>query len=330
MWHGLWPEVPEDEVPIIPITNGIHVPTWIAAEMNNLFIKYLAQDWMSKQDDSTLWEHLRDIPDGELWAIHQQLKRKLMTTIRERMRSRWLDDNVPWRQMLAMGALLDPEALTIAFARRFTEYKRPTLLFRDMERLKRIINNEFRPVQIIFAGKSHPADLASKQLMQQVYNIATERDFKGRIAFVEDYDMHIAHYLAHGVDVWLNTPRRLQEACGTSGMKATLNGVLHLSVLDGWWDEGYNGKNGWVVGDHPDNFTADTEDEIDSEAIFRLLEEEIVPLYYTRDVSGVPHDWIRMVKESIISIVPRFCARRMLKEYTERMYVPAAQADRSA
>jgi starch phosphorylase len=162
--------------------------------------------------------------------------------------------------------------------------------------------------------------------MQQVYNIATDREFKGRIIFVEDYDMHVAHYLVHGVDVWLNTPRRLQEACGTSGMKASLNGVLHLSVRDGWWDEGYNDNNGWVIGSPSDIFEAGTEDKIDAEAIYRLLEEEIVPLYYARDVNGVPHDWIRMVKESIISIVPVFCARRMLKEYTQQMYVPAAQS----
>jgi starch phosphorylase len=236
---------------------------------------------------------------------------------------------VPWRQMMAMGALLDPETLTMAFTRRFAEYKRPALLFTDTERLKRIINNEFYPVQIIFAGKSHPADLASKQLMQQVYNMATEREFKGRIIFVEDYDMHVAHYLVHGVDVWLNTPRRLQEACGTSGMKASLNGVLHLSVRDGWWDEGYHGNNGWVIGSPPDTFEAGTEDKIDAEEIYRLLEEEIVPLYYARDVNGVPHDWIRMVKESIISIIPVFCARRMLKEYTERMYVPAALSQKN-
>jgi starch phosphorylase len=325
MWHGVWPEVPEDGVPIAYVTNGIHVPTWVAAELNKLFERYLGEDWISHHDDSGLWARLRDIPDEELWAVRQQLKRKLVGAIRERMRSRWIDDDVPWRQMMAMGALLDPEALTLAFARRFTEYKRPALLFRDTERLKRIIDNEFHPVQIIFAGKSHPADLASKQLMQQVYNIATDREFRGRIIFVEDYDMHLARYLVHGVDVWLNTPRRLQEACGTSGMKASLNGVLHLSVPDGWWYEGYNGKNGWVVGDSPDTFQAGTEDQTDAEAIYRLLEAEVVPLYYRRDVNGVPHDWINMVKESIISIVPAFCARRMLKEYTQRMYVPAAR-----
>jgi len=328
MWHGLWSEVPEDDVPIAHVTNGVHVSTWISAELNRLFEKHLGEDWIDKQDENALWERLRGVPDKELWAVRQQLKRKLVGFIRERMRSRWLDEDVPWRQMMAMGALLDPEALTIAFTRRFAQYKRPVLLFTDTERLKRIINNEFYPVQIIFAGKSHPADLASKQLMQQVYNIATDREFKGRIIFAEDYDMHVAHYLVHGVDVWLNTPRRLQEACGTSGMKASLNGVLHLSVPDGWWHEGYNGRNGWLIGDSPDTFNTDTEDRTDAEAIYHMLEEEIIPLYYSRDVHGVPYDWIRMVKESIISIAPVFCARRMLKEYTEQMYVPAARSRR--
>ncbi|MFC1909251.1 alpha-glucan family phosphorylase [Chloroflexota bacterium] len=326
MWHGIWPEVSEDEVPITHVTNGIHVPTWIASEIVNLLDKHLGTGWIKKLDESILWERLRNIPDDELWAVRRQLKHKLASAIRDRMRNRWIDDNVPWRQMLAMGALLDPEALTIAFVRRFTEYKRPTLLFRDIERLKQIINDEFHPVQIVFAGKSHPADLASKQLIHQVYNIASQREFKGRIVFVEDYDMHIAHYLVQGVDVWLNTPRRLQEACGTSGMKATLNGALHLSVPDGWWYEGYNGNNGWVIGDYPDTYEASTEDRIDAEAIYRLLEENIVPLYYARDVNGVPHEWTQMVKESISSIVPAFCARRMMKEYTERMYVPAAHS----
>ena len=325
MWHSIWPEVPEDEVPIAHVTNGIHVPTWIAAELSNLFEKYLGEDWMSKHDDSRLWERLRDIPNEELWSVRQRLKHKLVGAIRERMRSRWIDDDVPWRQMMAMGALLDPEALTIAFARRFTEYKRPALLFTDIERLKRIVNNEFYPVQIILAGKSHPADFQSKQLLNQVYKVATEREFRGRIVFVEDYDIHMAHYLVHGVDVWLNTPRRLQEACGTSGMKASLNGVLSLSVRDGWWYEGYNGNNGWAIGDLSDAFEADAEDKLDAEALYRLLEEEIVPLYYNRDVNGVPHDWIRVVKGSIISIVPVFCTRRMLKEYTERMYQAAGQ-----
>jgi starch phosphorylase len=326
MWHRLWPQVPEDQVPISHITNGIHVPTWIAPELNSLYEKYIGKDWVKEHDDPRVWERMLNIPPDELWAVHQLLKRKLVGAMRERDRHRWVEDDVAPKEMLAMGALLDPEVLIIGFARRFTEYKRPTLLFRDIERLKRIINNQWRPVQIIFAGKSHPADFPSKIFLHQVYTLATDRDFQGRIAFIEDYDMHMARYLVHGVDVWLNTPHRLQEACGTSGMKATLNGVPNLSVCDGWWYEAYNGSNGWAIGDRLEPTTPEEEDEADAKALYRLLEGEIVPLYYTRDRNGVPQGWIRLVKETIRSTVPVFCTRRMLKEYTEQMYKPAAQS----
>jgi starch phosphorylase len=326
MWHGLWPKVPEDEVPIAHVTNGVHVPSWVAPELASLFEKYLGRNWIKEHNDSRMWERVWDIPDEELWAVHHQLKRKLVGALRERMRSRWLEDDVPWKQVMAMGALLDPEALTIAFVRRFTEYKRPALVFRDIERLKKIINNEFYPVQIVFAGKSHPADLSSKQLLQQVYTLATGREFQGRIVFVEDYDMHVAHYLVHGADVWLNIPRRLQEACGTSGMKASLNGVLHLSVRDGWWCEGYNGTNGWAIGNNLDALRPEEEDGADADALYRLLEGEVVPLYYDRDRGGVPHGWVRMVKEAIRSIAPMYSTRRMLKEYTKKSYQTAADA----
>ena len=228
-----------------------------------------------------------------------------------------------------MGTLLDPEVLTIAFARRFTEYKRPMLIFQDVERLKRIVTNEWHPVQIIFAGKSHPVDLPSKYLINQIYHLVLERQFQGRIAFIENHNMHLARYLVHGADVWLNTPRRMQEACGTSGMKASLNGVLHLSIRDGWWHEGYNGTNGWAIGADVTTPSPVEEDQVDAGALYSLLEEEIIPLYYSRDRSGVPHGWMRMVKEAIHSIVPVFCARRMLKEYAERMYKPAAHSLKS-
>jgi len=329
LWHKLWPDVSEDHVPISYITNGMHCPSWIAPELLNLFEKYLGRDWIQEHDGVEPWERIVDIPDNELWAVHQQLKLKLASAIRERIRSRWLEDEVSLQQMIAMGTLLDIDALTVAFTRRFTEYKRPTLIFQDIERLKRIIGNQLHPVQIVFAGKSHPADFPSKRILQQVYALATSREFQGRIVFVEDYDMHLARYLVHGADVWLNTPRRLQEACGTSGMKASLNGVLHLSVRDGWWHEGYNGTNGWALGTDLATSNPEEEDEADAKELYRLLEEEVVPLYYARDRSGVPHGWIRMVKEGMRSIVPTFCTRRMLKEYTERMYIPASQSLRS-
>jgi len=324
MWHGLWPDVSEEQVPISNITNGIHVPSWVAPTMSNLFAEYLGEDWVKKHDDLRLWDKILDIPDERIWSIHLQLKRKLGTAIRERMRSRWSEDKISLQQMIALGALLDPEALTIAFVRRFAEYKRPTLIFHDIERLKRLVVNEWYPVHIIFAGKSHPADLASKGILQQVYNIAKDPAFEGRIIFIEDYDMHIARYLVQGIDVWLNNSRRLQEASGTSGMKAALNGVLHLSVPDGWWPEAYNGTNGWAIGSDLPASNPQEEDKADAEALYRLLEEEIVPLYYNRDRNGVPHDWVRLMKESIRSIVPVFCTRRMLKEYLEQMYKPAA------
>jgi len=322
MWHSLWPNIDEDKVPISHITNGIHVPSWVAPELSFLFEKYLGNDWAKANDDCNMWDNLGDIPDDELWPVHQLLKNKLMSTIRERGRKRWAEGDVTSSEMPAMGTLLDPDVLTIAFCRRFVEYKRPLLIFRDMERLKKIITNGLHPVQIIFAGKSHPADMASKYLIQQVYSIALDNSFQGRIAFVENFNMHLARYLVQGVDVWLNTPRRLREASGTSGMKACLNMVLHMSVRDGWWHEGYNGKNGWAIGGEEPVQKTEDEDAQDSESIYQLLEKEIVPLYYARDRSGVPHGWVRMVKESMLSIVPPFCARRMMKEYAEHMYIP--------
>jgi starch phosphorylase len=264
------------------------------------------------------------MPDEELWSIRQSLKRKLIHVILEHAQEKWANGEATAQQVLAIGSLLDQDSLTIGFVRRFTEYKRPALIFRDMPRLKRIINDKWRPVQIIFAGKSHPADFPSKHILHQVFSLATDREFQGRIALVEDYDMHLARYLAQGVDVWLNCPRRLQEACGTSGMKASINGVLHLSVRDGWWYEAYNGKNGWAIGDVTVN--PEEEDRLDAESLYSLLEQQIVPLFYERDRAGVPHGWVQMIKEAIRSVSPRFCGKRMLKEYTEQMYLPAYKA----
>ncbi len=326
MWHVLWPEVGEDEVPIIHITNGIHVPTWIAPELIELYERYLGEDPLEKCDDPRLRELVQKIPDDEIWALHCILKRKLMSAMLERARDRWSSGEVTAQQGMAMGSLLDPDVLTIAYVRRFTEYKRPALILYDLERLKRIVKSQMRPVQIIFAGKSHPADFLSKYLLHRVYTLATDRDFQGRIAFIEDYDIHIAHYLVQGVDVWLNNPRRLEEACGTSGMKAAINGILNFSVRDGWWNEGYNSTNGWAIGDIRKIPDPEAEDKADAESLYRVLENEIVPLFYDRDRGGVPHGWVRMMKESISSIGPNFCSRRMMKEYSERMYVPAIKS----
>jgi starch phosphorylase len=324
MWCKLWLDCTEDTTPIIQITNGIHVPTWSALETRQLYNKYLGSDWLEKQDDADMWQRIYNIPDEELWRTHQVLKGKLLHIILERAQVRWAEGKATPQQILAMGSLLDHDALTIAFVRRFAEYKRPALLFRDIDRLKKIINNPWRPVQIIFAGKSHPADTASKELLQRVHTMARDREFQGRIAFLEDYDMRLARYLVQGIDVWLNTPRRLQEASGTSGMKAALNGVLQLSVPDGWWLEGYNGENGWNIGNQAQKASATEEDETDALDLYRLLEEEVVPLFHNRNRNNLPEEWVAMMKRSISSIVPVFNARRMLKEYCEHMYMPAA------
>jgi len=325
MCHSLWPDAEEKEIPISSVTNGVHVPTWIAPQTARLYETYLDHDWLKRHDDPTLWEKVLDIPDEEIWAMRRWLKNKLISAVKERARKRWVEDHVEPAQALAMGGLLDPEALTIAFCRRFTSYKRATLIFHDFDRLKRILQNELQPLQIIFAGKAHPNDERGKQLIQEIYNAAKAPEFGGQIVFAEDYDMHMARYLVHGADVWLNTPQPLHEASGTSGQKAALNGVLHLSVLDGWWCEGYNGKNGWAI--HSNSETSDSadQDKVDAEELYRLLEDKVVPLYYDRDINGVPHGWIQVIKETIRSNVPLFSARRMAKEYTEQMYLPAAQ-----
>ena len=325
MWAFVWPGTPKDKIPITSVTNGIHVPTWIAPEMREVYSKYLGPDWMARHDDPALWERLADIPDHTLWNTRMALKRKLLGYVNERARSQWIQRRIDPSQVLASGTLLEPDALTIGFARRFATYKRATLLFRDLERLKRLLQDRWRPVQIIFAGKAHPADEPGKYFIHQVYALAKDHELGGHIAFVEEYDMHTAKFLVHGVDVWLNTPRPPQEACGTSGQKAALNGVPHLSTLDGWWVEGYNGANGWAIGGREFNPDPAAQDAADAEALFKTLEQEVVPLFYNRDADGIPRGWLHMVRETIRSVTPRFCARRMVREYAERLYVPAMQ-----
>ncbi len=322
MWQSLWPARVEKDVPISHITNGVHLPSWVYGPLGHLFDRHLGRHWREHHDNPDLWERLDDVPPVELWTIHQDQKRKMMGFIRERARRRRISGEMDPDQVLAAGAFLDPEALTIGFARRFATYKRATLLFRDLERLKRIIHDLHRPVQFVFSGKAHPADEAGKHLLQQIYTLAKDPAMGGRIAFVEDYDMHVARYLVQGVDVWLNTPRRPYEASGTSGQKAAMNGVPNLSVLDGWWVEGYNGANGWAI---PPSTADDpaVQDDQDAGALYRLLEEEVVPLFYRRDADGIPRGWVAVMKEAIRSAAPVFCTRRMVREYTERFYVPA-------
>ncbi len=327
MWHEVWPDKPVEEVPISSITNGIHIPTWIATELGDEFTKYLGPDWLKRRDDPTLWQRLADMGDKELWLVHLELKRKMMRYLKDLVRRNWVDGRADPTQVLTGGTLLDPETLTIGFARRFATYKRATLIFRDLPRLQRILLDTHRPVQIIFAGKAHPADEPGKALIQEIYNLSKHNQLGGRIAFVEDYNMHMARYLTQGVDVWLNTPRRPREASGTSGMKAALNGVPNFSVLDGWWVEGYNGANGWVVGDGREFENEAAQDDFDANTIYQILEDEIVPLYYSRDRDGVPRGWVEVMRESIRSNAPYFSAQRMVKEYTSEMYVKAMNGD---
>jgi len=326
MWQIVWPNLSEADLPITHITNGVHMPTWIGFEFAALFEKYLGKDWLKNQDNIEFWKPIMNIPDEEIWNIHRSLKNRLIEVILERAQKRWADGEVSAQQVVTMGALLNPQTLTICFARRFTEYKRPALILQDIDRLKRIISNPWYPVQIVFAGKSHPADFSGKYMLHRIYTIAQDREFQGRVAFIEDYDMHMARYLTHGSDVWLNTPLRLQEASGTSGMKAAINGVPNLSIRDGWWEEGYNGENGWAIGAGPEMAYSAEQDKNDADALYRLLEEKVIPLYYQQDRIGIPHSWVRMVKETICSIMPRYCACRMVKEYAERLYLTIPQS----
>jgi starch phosphorylase len=293
--------------------------------MREVFKKYLGADWEDRHDDPVMWERLADVPDEELWRVHVLLKAKLMNYLRSRARHEWVDGSCDPTQVLVGGTLLDPDALTIGFARRFATYKRAALIFDDLDRLQRILLDIHRPVQIIFAGKAHPADEPGKQLIQQVYNFAKSNQLGGRVAFVEDYDLHTARYFKQGVDVWMNTPRRPREASGTSGMKASLNGIPNLSILDGWWVEGYNGGNGWAI-NGTEFADLDQQDDYDGKRIYQLLEEEIVPLYYTRDRDGIPRGWVEVMRDAIRSNAPRFSTRRMVKEYTTKLYLKAMAA----
>jgi glycogen phosphorylase len=328
MWRHLWPDRAVEDVPITHITNGVHTGTWLARRLLNLYDRYLGADWIQHVDDPDVWELVNTIPDDQLWTVRLHLKRKLVAYIRERTRQRWQRGGWYPSQVVASGVLLDPYALTIGFARRFAPYKRANLVLSDMNRLLKILNAADKPVQIIFAGKSHPDHEGGKMLIQEVYRATKRSDSGGRLVFLEEYDLNLARYLVQGVDVWMNTPRRPNEASGTSGQKAALNGVLNFSVLDGWWREGYNCQNGWAIGKDIDYENADLQDADDAESLYDILENEIVPLYYQlRSSDGLPSEWIARVKESIRINGPQFSMRRMVREYLDRLYLPAMQAD---
>ena len=320
MWAPILSEDRTGE-PVKAVTNGVHIATWIAPAIAELFDRHLGVNWRERQDEPELWDAILSIPDAELWAARQALRAYLIAFVRERARAGWMDRSVSPAQVVAAGTLLDPNALTIGFARRFTGYKRPDLIFTDPERLAEILNSSRRPLQILFSGKSHPADDIGKHHLQRVYNQAMNPAFAGRIAFVDDYDLHVAHFCVQGCDVWLNTPRKPLEASGTSGMKASINGTIHLSVGDGWWQEGFTGKNGWLIdgGVAPGSPDVDAADAAD---LYRIIEDEVLPSFYERDSDGVPRRWLQMVKEAIRTVAPRFSSRRMMKQYVEELYAP--------
>jgi starch phosphorylase len=322
MWENLFstPEF-QNRSPIQHITNGVHTRTWISMPFQALFKKYLGKKWFSMQDDPDFWERLDDIPISELWVTKSEVRRRMFSFLRERARIKRIEEGKDSRQTLVSGALLDPDALTIGFARRFATYKRASLIFQDINRMKKSLLDPYTPVQIIFAGKAHPADDPGKNVLKEVYQKAFDKSMGGRIVFIEDYDMQVGRYLVQGCDIWLNTPRKPLEASGTSGMKAAMNGCINFSILDGWWPEGYNGSNGWKIGGK--EFSNQNEqNRYDADSFYEILEKEIRPLFYKRDSDGIPIDWVKIIRNSIKSVTPLFSARRMLKQYVEAYTKP--------
>jgi starch phosphorylase len=330
MWQFLWPETPVDQVPIGHITNGVHIKTWLTPELRTLYNTYLSDDWLEQADDPAIWDGVREIPDEELWNVHLDRKWKMVQMVRERVAQQFIRHGEGPHRVAAAEQLLDPAALTLGFARRFATYKRATLIFRDEERLQRLLNDPERPVQLIFSGKAHPADEPGKGLIQHIYHMSQRPEFWGKIIFIENYDMNIARHLISGVDVWLNNPRRPHEASGTSGQKAAASGIPNCSILDGWWVEGFvphgDDVNGWSLGEDRDYKDTETQDEADAQDLYATLENEVVPLYYERGEGDIPVGWIRRMKNSIRTCAPRFSMLRMIKDYADDYYVPAMES----
>ena len=329
MWQGLWADLPQQDVPIGHVTNGVHIETWLHPGMAALFDRYLETGWRDTIDERATWKAVEAIPDAALWEQHRSAKMAMLSLVRGRVARRLVRLGAGAADLESAKHVLDPRALTIGFARRFATYKRATLLFRDPERLKRILNDPARPVQVVFAGKAHPADEPGKGFIQAIYALSKQPGFSGRIIFVEDYDASMARSLVAGVDLWLNNPRKPLEACGTSGQKAGLNGVPNFSVLDGWWVEGYDGGNGWAIGAdvaYPDE---NSQDDADASSLYDTLEQEIIPLFYERDAQGIPGGWIAMRRASIASVAPAFSTHRMLKQYMNDYYVGCAATSKA-
>ncbi|MBM4039043.1 MAG: glycosyltransferase family 1 protein [Planctomycetes bacterium] len=322
MWRRLWPDTPPDEVPIAAITNGVHTRTWLSVDMATLLDRYLDPRWAERPADHGVWERVDRIPDAELWRTHERRRERLVAIVRGRLKAQLAKAGAGPDEVAAADEVLDPEALTIGFARRFATYKRGKLLFRDRERLRRLLNDRERPVQLIFAGKAHPHDNGGKEFIRDIIAEARHTDFRRHVVFIEDHDLCLAHYLASGVDAWLNTPCRPLEASGTSGMKIAANGGLNISVLDGWWDEGYAPGNGWAIGHGEEYADPEKRDAVESQFLYDLLEKQVIPLFYDRGRDTVPNGWVRMMKAALRSLNPVFNTNRMVQDYTEQFYVP--------
>jgi starch phosphorylase len=325
MWKAIWPELPEGEVPITSITNGVHTQSWVSADMAQLYERYTGVPWDGRPIDPAVWRRVETIPDAELWRTHERRRERLVVFCRTRLKQQLKNRAALPAEIARADEVLDPEALTIGFARRFATYKRGTLIFRNVERLAAILNNEERPVQLVFAGKAHPKDHGGKELIAEILQFARRPEFRRRIVFLEDYDISVARSMLQGVDVWLNNPRRPLEASGTSGMKACCNGGLNLSVLDGWWCEGYDGENGWAIGAGEEYTDLTYQDDVESRSIYDLLEQEIVPLFYTRGSDRLPRGWIKRMKRSMVTLCPVFNTGRMVAEYLTVCYLPSAE-----
>jgi len=324
MWQGLWPGVPEGEIPITHITNGIHFQSWISREMKELYDRYLGVRWREEPADQAVWRRVDQIAAEELWRTHERRRERLVAFARRRLHRQLAQRGESQSDIALAEEALDPGALTIGFARRFATYKRATLLLRDPERLARLLNDPHRPAQIIFAGKAHPRDEPAKELIRQLVETTRQDRFRRRLVFLEDYDMAVARYLVQGADVWLNTPLRPEEASGTSGMKAVANGVLNMSTLDGWWDEAYDPEVGWAIGRRERENDVNAQNQVDAADLYDLLERDVIPTFYDRDSSGLPRRWIARMKASIGTLSSRFNTHRMVREYTEQVYLPMA------
>jgi starch phosphorylase len=326
MWQPVWPGVPVEEVPIGHITNGVHFRSWISQEMEQLYDRYLGPQWRDEPSNGDVWNRVHEIPAEELWRTHERRRERLVAWARRRVRNQRVLRSAPQAEIEAADEILDPDALTIGFARRFATYKRANLIFSDPVRLRRLLLDADRPVQLVFSGKAHPADRPGQDVLRTVYEMTLDPELRRRIVFVEDYDINVGRHMVQGVDVWLNNPRRPQEASGTSGQKVLLNGGLNLSVLDGWWAEAYDGLNGFAIGDGTTHVIPAEQDRRDADSLYRTLESEVVPLYYERDEHGVPHGWVARIKRAIRTLGWRFNTDRMVMDYVRECYLPSAGA----